>query len=112
MSRAGQDTTPLNVFIALSRYLVPIQQVEALLPEHARWVAQRYAEGRILVSGRQIPARGGATILVGPDRQSVETLFSTDPFVQNGVAEYTIIEFVPSDGDRRSMDFAAFLARQ
>ncbi|MGV9799617.1 YciI family protein [Mycobacterium sp. NPDC003449] len=102
----------MNVFVAISRYLVPIADVELALPEHARWVAKGYAAGKILVSGRQSPANGGVTVFVERSRQHAEALVAEDPFSRKGIAEYTIVEFTPSEGDRQSAEFSLFLNRQ
>jgi uncharacterized protein YciI len=102
----------VNVFIAISKYVVPLADVEAALPEHARWVAEGYGNGTFLVSGRQSPPVGGAMVFVARDHRSAQELVRSDPFVHRGIAEYELTEFVPSADERRSPEFAIFLGRQ
>jgi uncharacterized protein YciI len=47
------------------------------------------------MSGRKVPRTGGIIIADCADRAEIEAIMESDPFFI-GVAEYEIIEFVPS----------------
>jgi len=48
------------------------------------------------MSGRQEPRKGGIIICYANSRLEIETMIQNDPFNREKVAEYEIIEFLPS----------------
>ena len=50
---------PGAVFVLLLSYTKPLDEVDALMRKHMKWLNEQYAAGRFLVSGRQIPRTGG-----------------------------------------------------
>jgi len=45
------------------------------------------------VSGRRIPRTGGVILARGEDRDEIEALAATDPFVRGGVATCEVVQF-------------------
>ena len=45
------------------------------------------------MSGRQIPRTGGVILARGDDREEIEALAASDPFVSGGVATCEVIQF-------------------
>jgi uncharacterized protein YciI len=84
------------MFIVSLTYIQPLQQVEALLAQHIEWLKEGYATGVFLASGRKIPRDGGVILARTATRQALEQWLDLDPFSQNGVARYDIIEFTPT----------------
>ncbi|MEU8826988.1 YciI family protein [Streptomyces sp. NPDC048636] len=82
------------MFILDVTYTAPLDRVEALLPAHIAWLDAQYAAGVFLASGRKEPREGGVIVAVGGDRAALETLVTTNPFTVEGVATYTITEFI------------------
>ena len=70
------------------------------------WLNEGYAAGRFLVSGRQIPRTGGVILATGDDRDEIEALAATDPFVTGGVATCEVVR-VPRLADGRRAGAAA-----
>ena len=62
--------------------------------EHVAWLKTALAEGRLITAGRQ-PETGGVLIVRG-ERADVEAWAATDPFVTEGVATASFVEFTPS----------------
>ena len=95
----------LVMFIIELTYTASLDEIDAHMSEHMRWLRGHYAAGRFLVSGRKIPRDGGIIIATGGTRDEVETLARQDPFVQQGLAGVRVIEFRASqradDLDRR-----------
>jgi uncharacterized protein YciI len=81
------------VFVVLLTYVKPLAEVDALMREHMAWLKEQYDAGRFLVSGRQIPRTGGVIVARGDDREEIEALAATDPFVRGGVATCEVIQF-------------------
>jgi uncharacterized protein YciI len=81
------------VFVLLLTYIKPLSEVDALMREHIAWLDQHYDAGRFLVSGRRIPRTGGVILARGDDREEIEALAASDPFVSGGVATCDVIQF-------------------
>ena len=82
-----------RVFVLLLTYVKPLPEVDALMREHMAWLKKGYADGRFLVSGRQIPRTGGVILARGDDRAEIEALAASDPFVSGGVATCEVVQF-------------------
>jgi uncharacterized protein YciI len=81
------------VFVLLLTYVRPLPEVDGLMREHVAWLKEHYAAGRFVVSGRQIPRTGGVILARGDDREEIEALAATDPFVTGGVATCEVVQF-------------------
>jgi uncharacterized protein YciI len=81
------------LFVLLLTYVKPLPEVDALMREHVAWLDEQYAAGRFLVSGRRIPRTGGVIVARGDDREEIEALAATDPFVRGGVATCEVVQF-------------------
>jgi uncharacterized protein YciI len=81
------------MFVLLLTYLKPLPEVDVLMREHVAWLDEQYDAGRFVVSGRRIPRTGGVILARGDDREEVEALAATDPFVSGGVASCEVIQF-------------------
>lgn len=81
------------MFVLLLTYTRPLPEVDALMRRQMAWLHEGYAAGRFLVSGRQIPRTGGVILARGDDRDEIEALAATDPFVAGGVATCEVVQF-------------------
>ena len=81
------------MFVLLLRYTKPLEEVDALMRAHVAWLSRHYAAGRFVVSGRQIPRTGGVIVARGDDREEIEAVAATDPFVTGGVATVEVVQF-------------------
>ena len=81
------------MFLLLSRYVKPLDEVERWLPEHRAFLDRHYAAGRFIVSGPLEPRVGGVIITADLTRDDVLALLEEDPFKREGVSTYEIIEF-------------------
>ena len=61
--------------------------------DHVAWLNEHYDAGRFLVSGRQLPRTGGVILARGDDREEIERVAASDPFVSGGVATCQVIQF-------------------
>jgi uncharacterized protein YciI len=94
------------MFLAILTYVRPLDQVDALIPEHIRFLDEQYAAGLFVASGRRVPRTGGVILIAGDDREHVQSVLALDPFQREGVASYELIEFTPT---RMQPGFEAFL---
>ena len=81
------------MFVLLLTYVRPLDEVDALMRDHMAWVKEHYAAGRFVVSGRQVPRTGGVIVARGDDREEIERIVASDPFVRGGVATVEVIQF-------------------
>jgi uncharacterized protein YciI len=81
------------MFVLLLTYTKPLEEVDALMRDHMKWVNEQYAAGRFVVSGRQVPRTGGVILARGDDRDEIDAIAAADPFVKSGVATVDVIQF-------------------
>jgi uncharacterized protein YciI len=84
------------MFIISITYTKPMTEIDGLLSAHRKFLNEQYENGMFLLSGRKVPRSGGIIIADALNRADVEAVIQLDPFYAAGVAEYEIIEFVPS----------------
>jgi uncharacterized protein YciI len=86
------------MFVLLSRYLKPMDEIDRVLGEHRAFLDKHYAAGDLLCSGPQNPRTGGVIVTKEMTRDQVDAMLADDPFVREGCSEYTIVEFSPTRG--------------
>lgn len=79
--------------------------VDQYIPEHIEYLEQQYRSGHFQLSGRKVPRTGGVILATVPSRKLLDEILSFDPFKRENLAEYEVIEMVPS----RSSEALAFL---
>jgi len=84
------------MFIVSLTYKRPIEEVDAHLDAHVAYLKQEYAKGSFIASGRKVPRTGGIILSKVETRDALEAILARDPFHSAGIADYEIIEFVPS----------------
>lgn len=94
------------MFMAILSYIRPLEDIDALIPAHVRFLDRHYASGLFVASGRLVPRTGGVILISGGDREQVLQVLEQDPFKQQGVATYDLLEFSPT---KLQAGFDAFL---
>ncbi|HUX80002.1 MAG TPA: GrpB family protein [Alphaproteobacteria bacterium] len=94
------------MFLALLRYKVPREELDAHLPAHTAFLEEGYAKNDFIVSGRMMNDKGGVILSPITRRGEFEQLLKNDPFMVHDLADYEIISFDPS---RFHPDFAPFI---
>ena len=84
-----------TLFVVDLEYVVPVEQVEPLIEGHMRFLEECYDKGIFMASGPKVPRTGGVILAQSDSREAIEALITQDPFHEQGVARYTITEFVP-----------------
>lgn len=85
-----------KMFAVLVKYTKPLDQIEAVLAPHRAYLRTHCDAGRFVVTGPQVPRTGGLILARGESKEELRKLLADDPFHKAGVAEYDIIEFVPT----------------
>jgi uncharacterized protein YciI len=82
-----------SVFVIELIYKADLAEIDAHMRPHMAFLKKHYAAGKFLVSGRKIPRDGGVILAVGGSKQEIEAIVQQDPFCENGLADFRIIEF-------------------
>ena len=59
------------MFVVTLRYTKPLAEIDRRMPEHVRFLEECYRAGVFLVSGRQVPRKGGVILAVGPSKKDL-----------------------------------------
>lgn len=84
------------MFIINLTYKTELEKVDEFLNEHIEFLNEQYALGNFLASGRKIPRTGGIILSNVGNGLELKKIIEKDPFKKNELADYEIIEFVPS----------------
>ncbi|MBL1219856.1 GTP cyclohydrolase [Chryseobacterium sp. L7] len=84
------------MFIISLTYKVSLEDVERFIPEHNLFLDKYYSLGNFITSGRKEPRTGGAILANAASKQEIEEIIKEDPFYSHQIADYDIIEFIPS----------------
>lgn len=84
------------MFAILVTYVRPLNEIDALLDAHVRFLDEHFADGTFLAAGRQVPRTGGVILARSGDRAALEKLLTQDPFAIHGAATYQVVEFLAS----------------
>ncbi|MFD5661106.1 YciI family protein [Streptomyces hirsutus] len=77
-------------------YTASEQAAGPFIKDHVAYLERHHRDGTFLISGQTVPTSiGGAIIAHGADRSTIEQITAQDPFVTNGVAQYTITTITP-----------------
>lgn len=81
------------MFVIELIYKTDLEDIDAHMAAHVRFLKKYYAAGNFLVSGRKIPRDGGIILAVGKSRREIEAIIKEDPFHAHGLADFRVIEF-------------------
>lgn len=81
------------MFVIELIYKASLEDIDAHMAAHVRFLNKYYAAGNFLVSGRKTPREGGIILSVGKNREEIEAIVREDPFHKHGLADFRIIEF-------------------
>ena len=81
------------MFIINLTYIEPLEVVEKHLEKHIDFLNQYYTKGLFIASGRKNPRTGGIILMIAKNKEAVQEIITHDPFYQNEIAQYEIIEF-------------------
>ena len=76
-------------------YIKPLELINQHLEDHKAFLNKHYDQKHFLASGAKVPREGGVILALGT-KNDMEQIIKEDPFYQNNLAEYRIIEFSPT----------------
>ncbi|QJB55270.1 YciI family protein [Pseudodesulfovibrio sp. zrk46] len=84
------------MFLISLTYVQSLEAVDACLERHIAFLEKYYASGNFIVSGRKNPRIGGVILCRAESIEEVRAIIAEDPFHQEGVADYDVMEFQPT----------------
>ncbi|USS86357.1 YciI family protein [Fructilactobacillus cliffordii] len=84
------------MFLIELNYQKPLEEVNRYLPVHNDYLEHNYSAGNFLMSGRKEPRNGGVIIANVASQLELEAIYHQDPFYQQQIANYRIIQFYPT----------------
>ena len=89
------------MFIILVNYKVSIAEIEKNLVPHVEFLKKQYKLGNFMASGRRVPRTGGVILSNMKDKTELEAVLNNDPFKQNNLADFEVIEFIPNTTNKQ-----------
>jgi len=93
------------MFLVILTYKKPIDEIEKVLPNHVAFLDKYYENKKFILSGRRNPRVGGIILINADTKNEALTIIQEDPFNKNELADYEIIEFMPTKYDKRFGEF-------
>jgi len=84
------------MFIINLTYKGDLEQVDKFLDAHIEFLDKEYEMGNFLASGRKVPRTGGIILSKVASKSDLRKILENDPFKKNDIADYELIEFIPS----------------
>ncbi len=84
------------MFVINITYTKSLEEVDRYLEGHIDYLNDQYEKGHFIASGRKVPRTGGVILSKLDNRNMLDEILGKDPFKISGVAEYEVIEFIPS----------------
>jgi uncharacterized protein YciI len=83
-------------FLLEGEYLAPFETFAELVPVHRAFLQRGYDAGHFLMSGPQIPARGGFLVARAESLERLHAILADEPFTKAGKMRFSrITEFNP-----------------
>lgn len=84
------------MFIVILTYKKSIEEIEKNLSEHIQFLDKYYENSKFMISGHRNPRNGGVIIVNSDIQEEVNEIIREDPFYKNDLADYEMIEFIPT----------------
>lgn len=84
------------MFLILLQYVRPLAAIDHYMNAHQEFLDKYYQRGIFIFSGKRHPRTGAIILCRAKNLREVESIISEDPFDQNSLAMYDIIEFQPT----------------
>ena len=95
------------MFILMLTYVKPLEEVDKELNPHREYLEKYYSLKKFFFSGRRNPRVGGVILCNSKDIKEVEMIIKEDPFYTKKIAEYEVIEVLPT---KYSQGFEHFIS--
>ena len=84
------------MFIINLTYIVPLEELDAHMAAHVKYLQKYYKKNVFVASGRKVPRSGGIILALADSVEDVERIIAEDPFYKHQLAEFDITQFLTS----------------
>lgn len=84
------------MFIINLHYIVPLEELDAHMTAHVKFLQKYYKMNTFVASGRKVPRTGGIILALAKSKEEVEKIMKEDPFCKHKLAEFSVTEFLTS----------------
>lgn len=84
------------MFIINLHYIVPLEQLDAHMTAHVKFLQKYYKMNMFIASGRKVPRTGGIILALAKSKDDIEKIIKEDPFYKHKLAEFSVTEFLTS----------------
>ena len=85
------------MYIINLNYIVPLEQLDAHMAEHVKFLKKYYKLNKFVASGRKVPRTGGIILALGKSKEEIENIIKEDPFHVHKLADFTISSSLTSE---------------
>jgi uncharacterized protein YciI len=83
----------MTMYVINVVYTAPLDRVDDALDAHRAFLAEQFEAGIFVAAGPKVPRDGGIILAVRIERDRLERILATDPFVEQQLARYEVTEF-------------------
>ncbi len=84
------------MYIIELTYIVPLEELDAHMTDHVKYLHKYYKQNKFVTSGRKVPRTGGIILALADSLEEVNQVISEDPFFIHNLAEFKVTEFQTS----------------
>lgn len=84
------------MYIIDLNYIVPLEQLDAHMTDHVKYLHKYYKQDIFVTSGRKVPRTGGIILALAESREALDKIIAEDPFYVHKLAEFKVTEFQTS----------------
>jgi len=85
----------MKYFLINMNYIVPLEIVVEVAPEHRAYLKAQFEAGRLLFSSARVPRTAGVLLARAEDISTIYEMIEGDPFKTEGIGEFEVVEITP-----------------
>ncbi|CAB5279398.1 YCII-like protein [Burkholderia multivorans] len=82
-----------DMYVIDIHYTASLERIDDALERHRAYLQPLLDKGIFIAAGPKVPRAGGVILAARIDRDALEAILQTDPFVTEGLATYRVTEF-------------------
>jgi uncharacterized protein YciI len=86
----------ISMFIINLTYIVSLEELDAHMTAHVKFLQKYYKQNTFIASGRKVPRTGGIILALAESKEQIEKIIEEDPFYIHKLADFSITEFLTS----------------
>jgi uncharacterized protein YciI len=98
MTATSRRREEQRVYLMISTYRVPLDEVDEARDDHQRFLDGLESRGLVVSAGRQKPPTGGMILFNVDTEEEAWALIADDPYVLRALAEYEARGWEPTRG--------------